>query len=420
MTGTGDGVRGWWTGRTDAQRFDLYTRGTLHSLLIASTLGALLVSAGAAAISVPAVFFFVGLVCAATVAGIPAIGRGMDHALHGAVLPVRLLQVYAVLAAAAAAAAVIGFPHVGGEIPGGTAAAPALALVAAHVVAVLSPVLISSKLAMVTVGLAAIAGVVATAADWPTRTLVATITSIAFACAGVIVSFRGSVWMLGIVWQLDRSRRIEADLAVAEERLRFSRDLHDVMGRTLSVIAVRSELAAELSRRGRPDAADEMLGVRALAQEGLREMREVVRGYRTVDLAAELAGAGSVLRAAGTTAEVEGDAAALPSAVQSILSWVVREGTTNVIRHTDATRCSFRVTIDGDVAVLTIDNDGTLIADRPPGSGLAGLGERLAAAGGHLTVDDDRDARRFRVTASVPLTAKAATDVAADDVNEVS
>ena len=91
--------------------------------------------------------------------------------------------------------------------------------------------------------------------------------------------------------ELDRSRTAHARLSVAEERLRFARDLHDVLGRNLSLIAVQSELAAELARRGDQDAAGQMLQVRQVAHESLREMRAVVSGYRTADLGTELAGA---------------------------------------------------------------------------------------------------------------------------------
>src|SRR5690606_30179659 len=109
-------------------------------------------------------------------------------------------------------------------------------------------------------------------------------------------AFRASVWMLGVMWELEGSRRTQAQLAVAEERLRFARDLHDVLGRNLSVMALKSALAAQLSRRGRPGAEAEMMAVRDIAQESLREVREVVHGYRAADLTSELAGARSVLR----------------------------------------------------------------------------------------------------------------------------
>jgi two-component system sensor histidine kinase DesK len=143
-----------------------------------------------------------------------------------------------------------------------------------------------------------------------------------------VLTCRSSASTLRIMSELDHSRTAHARLAVAEERLRFARDLHDVLGRNLSLIAVQSELAAELARRGDQDAAGQMLEVRQVAHESLREMRAVVSGYRTADLGTELAGAQDVLRSAGMSCRVIADAAGLPADVQAALGWVVREGTT--------------------------------------------------------------------------------------------
>ncbi|MFD1273233.1 sensor histidine kinase [Streptomyces kaempferi] len=111
-----------------------------------------------------------------------------------------------------------------------------------------------------------------------------------------------SVWLLNAVYELDAARETRARLAVAEERLRFGRDLHDVMGRNLAVIALKSELAVQLARRGRPEAVDQMTEVQRMARESQREVREVVRGYREADLTVELAGARGVLTAAASPA----------------------------------------------------------------------------------------------------------------------
>lgn len=100
-----------------------------------------------------------------------------------------------------------------------------------------------------------------------------------------------SLWLLNAVYALDDARETRARLAVAEERLRFGRDLHDVMGRNLAVIALKSELAVQLSRRGRPEAVEQMIEVQRIAQESQREVRDVVRGYREAALEVELAGA---------------------------------------------------------------------------------------------------------------------------------
>ena len=215
------------------------------------------------------------------------------------------------------------------------------------------------------------------------------------------------------MWELDRSRTAHARLSVAEERLRFARDLHDVLGRNLSLIAVQSELAAELARRGDQDAAGQMLQVRQVAHESLREMRAVVSGYRTADLGTELAGAQEVLRSAGMSCRVIGDAAGLPADVQAALGWVVREGTTNIIRHSDATACTIELHIlDSPGApravTLRMDNDRVHTLDAGSGgSGLAGLGERLAGLGGSITTGHPRNGH-FRLEASLPACGAAA------------
>ncbi|WP_079054189.1 sensor histidine kinase, partial [Streptomyces graminilatus] len=167
-----------------------------------------------------------------------------------------------------------------------------------------------------------------------------------------------SVWLLNAVYELDEARETRTRLAVAEERLRFGRDLHDVMGRNLAVIALKSELAVQLARRERPEAVDQMIEVQRIARESQMEVRDVVRGYREADFTAELLGAQGVLTAAGISCEVTGEAAGLPGDVQSALGWVVREATTNVLRHGDAGWCGVRVRVGDGRVVLTVENDG--------------------------------------------------------------
>ncbi|MFF9274196.1 sensor histidine kinase [Streptomyces griseosporeus] len=223
---------------------------------------------------------------------------------------------------------------------------------------------------------------------------------------GVVFSLlaaRCGAWTLAVLWEAERAREVEARLAVAEERLRFGRDLHDVMGRNLAVIALKSELAVQLARRGRPEAVEQMIEVQRIAQESQREVRDVVRGYREADLGVELAGAQGVLTAAGIDCEVAGETAGLPAEVQSALGWVVREATTNVLRHGDARRCTVGLTVREGHAVLTVENDGADAVAGGGGSGLAGLRERLAAVDGTLTAGPVGDGV-FRVVAEVPVT----------------
>ncbi|MDX3458024.1 histidine kinase [Streptomyces sp. ME02-8801-2C] len=243
--------------------------------------------------------------------------------------------------------------------------------------------------------------------------------AVLFGAGFMTLTFVFSVWLLTAVYELDEARENRARLAVAEERLRFGRDLHDVMGRNLAVIALKSELAVQLARRERPEAVDQMIEVQRIARESQREVRDVVRGYREADLGAELLGAQGVLTAAGISCEVSGEAVGLPGEVQSALGWVVREAATNVLRHGDAGWCGVRVRVrvgDGCV-VLTVENDG--VAHRGEareesgvgaGSGLVGLRERLSAVDGRLeagVVGEGED--RFRVVATVPLPAGTGT-----------
>ncbi|MEU0003844.1 histidine kinase [Streptomyces sp. NPDC006314] len=255
----------------------------------------------------------------------------------------------------------------------------------------------------------------------------------AFGTLFSLLACRCGAWTLSVLWEAERAREVEARLAVAEERLRFGRDLHDVLGRNLSVIAFKSELAVQLARRGRPEAVEQMIEVQRIAQESQREVRDVVRGYREADLEVELAGAQGVLAAAGIDCEVRARAGKLPPEVQSALGWVVREATTNVLRHGDASRCAVGLRVREGHVVLTVENDGVAgpsggtgtgagRAGGPEGggSGLAGLRERLAAVDGSL-VAGPVGAGRFRLVAEVPLgDGEASTGSAREKVSEVA
>ncbi|MFJ4439833.1 sensor histidine kinase [Streptomyces sp. NPDC088923] len=230
---------------------------------------------------------------------------------------------------------------------------------------------------------------------------------------------RPSGWSLARTWDIEyarqeiekakdkveRAKETESRLAVAEERLRFGRDLHDVLGRNLATIALKSELAVQLARRERTgDAVAQMAEVQEIAQRSQREVREVVRGYRGIDLGAELLGARSVLEAAGIDcATAAGDIDPLAPPVQAALAWVVREAATNVLRHGDARHCSITLATSRTGTSLTVENDGAPESPSPTrgGSGLAGLRERLAPVGGALEAGPTAPGR-FRLTAHVP------------------
>ncbi len=198
--------------------------------------------------------------------------------------------------------------------------------------------------------------------------------------------------------QLSLAREQIARLAVGEERLRFARDLHDLLGHSLSVIALKSELAGRLIKSTPGLAAHEVEDIEKVAREALREVREAVAGYRQPTLAAELAGAHEALTAAGIQSHVDQDHAPLPPAVEAVLAWTVREGVTNVMRHSQAKRCSIRISNqDGRATVEVVDDGrgGTLEA----GTGLRGLRERVLERSGTLTAEPlPHEGFRLRVT----------------------
>lgn len=211
--------------------------------------------------------------------------------------------------------------------------------------------------------------------------------------------------------ELRAARRELADLAVAEERSRIARDLHDTLGHSLSVIALKSELARRLLPDDAARADAELADVERVARDALASVRETVSGYRQPSLALELAGARAALAAAGIAGEVEPAPEDLPRDVDALLGWAVREGVTNVLRHSDATTARIRVLADGPSRAVEVVDDGrgtpTGGGGEPsarPGVGLAGLRERAARLGGSVDAGPLPD-RGFRLHVSVPAEA---------------
>jgi len=198
--------------------------------------------------------------------------------------------------------------------------------------------------------------------------------------------------------QLSQAREQIARLAVGEERLRFARDLHDLLGHSLSVIALKSELAGRLIKTTPGLAAHEIEDIEKVARDALREVREAVTGYRQPTLAAELAGAHEALTAAGIDYRIEQDHVPLPPAVEAVMAWTVREGVTNVMRHSQAKRCSVRIINKDGRATVEVIDDGRGGMPKP-GSGLRGLEERVRERGGTLTAEPlPHEGFRLRVT----------------------
>jgi len=406
-------VSRWWNQRSSPQRLDMYVRWTLYvssaTVPILLLPGALLVAMSMPDGNPAAVAALVLVALAQFVACLALLRAGLSTLLGGPPPDRRLVAAAVVLTATAVPIATWTIP-----IPPTVSGISFLVLIAGgNLTTALTPVL-SRRGVYAGIGLGAVATIawcaIIVGDDWPSLLTQGVLYTLLVGLA--VVFYRVSEWMLVLVWELDAARTVQARLAVAEERLRFARDFHDVLGRNLTLIAVTSDLAAGLARRGDPEAVDKMLQVRSLAHESAREVREVVTGYRAADLDTELAGARSVLRAAGITTRVIGDNTCVPGDAQTAFAWVLREATTNVIRHSNATTCTIELGIDPraeagavDTAILRIHNDGAPPPDpfHAPGHGLAGLRERVMALGGHLAAGPE-PAGRFTVEARLPAT----------------
>ena len=208
--------------------------------------------------------------------------------------------------------------------------------------------------------------------------------------------------------QLDRAQGEVARLAADGERARIARDLHDLLGHSLSLVALKAELARRMLGRDPARAAQELSEVETLVRTSLRDVREAVAGYRRVDLDTELAGARIALLAAGIPIEIERPLEAFDPATDTLLGWVVREGTTNVVRHSGAAKCSIRVETTKRQVRLEITDDGRerTDADRASvgavGHGLIGIRERVEAAGGEMDAGQ-RAGGGYRLAVTIPV-----------------
>jgi two-component system sensor histidine kinase DesK len=203
-------------------------------------------------------------------------------------------------------------------------------------------------------------------------------------------------------------------LTAAEERLRIARDIHDILGHQLTAITVKSELAGRLLQHTPERACPEVADIERLSREALADVRAAVSGYRQVSLSMELASARRTLDAADIAAELPNDVPAilerLPAERRELFGWVIREGVTNVVRHSRARTC--RVTVAPDTVEVADDGpyDGPFDGPAPdpasgpsgrPGNGLTGLRERVSRAGGRLTAGA-RDGGGFLLRVQLP------------------
>jgi two-component system sensor histidine kinase DesK len=223
-------------------------------------------------------------------------------------------------------------------------------------------------------------------------------------------TFMGSMLVLVVkrlIWyvrQLHNARAELAQAAVAEERLRFARDLHELLGHTLTLIVVKAQVVRRLAATDPVAAGAAGADIEQIGRKALVEVREAVTGYRERGFSDELDGARSALYGAGIDVSIETAGTPLPAIVDSVFGWAVREGTTNVIRHSGARHCVIAVRRAGDEATLEIRDDGSGGSPAGTGNGLRGLRERLAAAGGTLAAAP-LPGGGFRLVATVPVAA---------------
>jgi len=226
---------------------------------------------------------------------------------------------------------------------------------------------------------------------------------------GLGLDMIGIARMGSAIRELHAARRELARMAVIEERLRLSRDLHDLLGQTLSMITLKSELARHLVTEEPERCTQEISEIERAARQTLREVREAVAGYRQPRLESELEGARQLLEAAGIDSQIDSIKETLPPAIDAAIAWTVREGVTNVIRHSRARHCRIHLTQkDSKVEVEVLSDGGgreQAGGTARPGLGLAGLRERVSALGGRmeagpLTLSGKE---HFRVRVELPI-----------------
>jgi two-component system sensor histidine kinase DesK len=221
-----------------------------------------------------------------------------------------------------------------------------------------------------------------------------TVFLVAFAMFGFFMIIRSNI-------ELSAARSEVARLAAENERSRIARDLHDLLGHSLTTITVKAGLARRISSRDPERAAEEIAAVEQLSRRTLVEVRAAVAGYRDVTLAGELASAREVLRAAGIEATLPGAIDGVDVDAVEPFGWVVREAVTNVVRHSRAEHCT--ITVGARWIEIADDGRGASPSTRP-GNGLRGLSERLAPVGGTVTAGGS--ARGWTVRAELaPITA---------------
>jgi len=214
------------------------------------------------------------------------------------------------------------------------------------------------------------------------------------------VALYGAARLVRVLDELEATRTELAELAIGRERLRISRDLHDLLGHSLSAISLKGDLARRLLPSNVHAARAEIEGLTEVARDALRDVRAITRDERAMTLRTETDGAAALLGAAGIDARIEVDLPDLARPTEEVLAWAVREGITNVLRHSQATTCSVTAARRDAMVRLKIVNDGAC----PPagaGTGLAGLAERARALSGSASGGYTRGGR-FQLLVEIP------------------
>ncbi|MFJ7070595.1 sensor histidine kinase [Streptomyces sp. NPDC101115] len=228
--------------------------------------------------------------------------------------------------------------------------------------------------------------------------------AVSTALTGLVIY--GLTRLTDLVREVHETRAEMARMAVTQERLRFARDLHDLLGYSLSAITLKCELIHRLTPVNPERAREEVESVLGVARQALADVRLVASGYRDMSLAAEAESVAEVMAAADVETEVDIDCGRLHPLVDTVLATALREGVTNMLRHSKVQSCAITVRIEGEAVRLDLVNDGVVAQDRPDapdrGSGLGNLRTRLAAIGGEMRTGV-LTGNRFRLTAIAPL-----------------
>lgn len=228
-------------------------------------------------------------------------------------------------------------------------------------------------------------------------------TSISTVTTGLVVY--GLSRLTALVVEVQSTRAEIARMAVLRERLRFARDLHDLLGYSLSAITLKIELTHRLLEKSPQEASDQLLEILEISRLALSDARTVATGYRELSLEDECRSAVSVLEAADISVRMDSDATDLPVRVSTVLATVLREGVTNLLRHSKAKHCEITIRQTQDRATLEIVNDDVQPNPKPPRdqgrSGLHNLSVRAGEIGGTVTVDHEPN--MFRLKVDVPL-----------------